>query len=158
MSCEKYFLQQLRKRGFRLTPQREMVLSVMHELEGFATAEEIYERVQALSSSLDISTVYRTLDLLQALRLVAAVDPGDGQRRYELLGVHGAHLHLICRSCGRVIGTDLDHTRPLMTFLKEKYGFEVDVDHLSISGLCRECSLAGNGTPRVEGQLSTELL
>ena len=70
MSCEQVFLEQLRERGFRLTPQREMVLSVMHQIEDFATAEEIYDRVQVLSSAVDISTVYRTLELLQEFHLV----------------------------------------------------------------------------------------
>jgi Fur family ferric uptake transcriptional regulator len=56
----------------------------------------------------DISTVYRTLDLLQEFDLVSSVDPGDDQRRYELLGIHGPHLHLVCRACGRVIGADLE--------------------------------------------------
>jgi Fe2+ or Zn2+ uptake regulation protein len=65
MSCEKAFLERLRERGFRLTPQREMVLAVMHGLDGFCTAEDIYSRVGEISSAVDISTVYRTLDLLQ---------------------------------------------------------------------------------------------
>jgi Fur family ferric uptake transcriptional regulator len=139
MSCEKDFIQQLRERGFRLTPQREMVLSVMHQIEDFATAEEIYNRVRALSSSVDISTVYRTLDLLQDFHLVASIDPGDGQRRYELLGVQGPHLHLVCRSCGGVIGADLEPAQPLAEYLKECHGFEADLDHLSIPGLCYKC-------------------
>ena len=139
MSCEKYFLKKLREQGFRLTPQREMVLSVMHRIEGFATVEEIYEQVQAISSSVDISTVYRTLDLLRDFHLVAAVDPGDGQRRYELLGIHGGHLHLVCQSCGKISGVDLDQAQPFTTCLKERYGFTVDLDNWSIPGLCQEC-------------------
>jgi len=142
MACEQVFIQQLRDHGFRLTPQREMVLAVMHEIEGFATVEEIYGRVQKLSSSVDLSTVYRTLDLLQEFNLVAAVDPGDGQRRYELLGLHGPHLHLVCQSCGKVIGVDLTVVQPLVQQLKEQFGFELDADHLSLSGLCRECAEA----------------
>ena len=142
MACEQVFIQQLRDHGFRLTPQREMVLSVMHQVEGFTTVEEIYGRVQKLSSSVDVSTVYRTLDLLQEFNLVAAVDPGDGQRRYELLGLHGPHIHLVCQSCGQVAGVDLAVARPLAQQLKEQYGFEVDTDHLSLNGLCRECAEA----------------
>jgi Fur family ferric uptake transcriptional regulator len=69
MACEEVFLQKLRERGFRLTPQREMVLSAMHEIEGLATADQIYGRVQEQSSAVDISTVYRTLDLLQEFAL-----------------------------------------------------------------------------------------
>ena len=139
MACEKDFFKQLRERGFRLTPQREMVLSVMHNMESFATAEEIYAEVQALSSSVDISTVYRTLDLLQDFRVVAVVDPGDGQRRYELLGVRGPHLHLVCRSCGEVIGVDSEPIRPFADHLENHFGFMVDLDRLSVPGFCQEC-------------------
>ena len=140
MACEKIFIRELRERGFRLTPQREMVLSVMHEVDGLATADEIYGRVRALSAAVDISTVYRTLDLLQEFKMVACVDPGDGQHRYELLGVHGPHIHLICQSCGTVTGIGLDQAQPLVDRLQAEHGFVVDLDHLAIRGLCRECS------------------
>jgi Fur family ferric uptake transcriptional regulator len=140
MTCEQAFFKELRERGFRLTPQREMVLSVLHEIEGFATADEIYERVSGFSSSVDISTVYRTLELLQDFHLVASVDPGDGQRRYELLGIHGQHFHLVCRSCGRIVGVEPRAIESFATGMKEQYDFEIDLEHLSIPGLCRECA------------------
>jgi Fur family ferric uptake transcriptional regulator len=140
MSCEEAFFKQLREAGFRLTPQREMVLSVLHDIEGFASADEIYERVSGLSSSLDISTVYRTLELLQDFHLVASVDPGDGQRRYELLGIRGQHFHLICRSCGKIIGVEPGAIEAFASQLMEKYGFEIDLEQLSIPGLCQECA------------------
>jgi Fur family ferric uptake transcriptional regulator len=139
MSCQKDLFKQLREQGFRLTPQREMVLSVMHEMDGFATAEQIYERVQAISSSVDISTIYRTLDLFQDFRVVASVDRGDGHRRFKLWDVTGPHVHLVCRACGNVIGLDSERIRSLVVYLKEHLGFEVDPEHLSVPGLCRAC-------------------
>jgi Fur family ferric uptake transcriptional regulator len=140
MACEEVFLQKLRDRGLRLTPQREMILSVMHDVEGLATAEAIYEQVQALTSAVDISTVYRTLDLLQEMDIVACVDPGDGQHLYELLGVHGPHIHLVCQSCGKVSGIDVKEAELLAQRLRAEHGFVADLDHLSISGLCEECA------------------
>ena len=140
MACEEHFFKLLRERGLRLTPQREMVLSVLHDVDGLATAEEIYDRVKAISSSVDVSTVYRNLELLQEFHLVASVDVADGQRRYELVGVHGAHLHLVCRSCGQILGVGLEQLEPFMTYLKDKHGFVVDIEHLSIPGLCRDCA------------------
>ena len=140
MACEEIFLQKLHERGFRLTPQREMVLSAMHEIEGLATADEIYTRVQEQSSAVDISTVYRTLELLRKFQLVACVDPGDGQHRYELLGIHGPHVHLVCQACGQVTGIDLQDAQPLAQKLQARYGFVADLDHLSIPGLCRTCA------------------
>lgn len=139
MACEELFLKELRKRGFRLTPQREMVLSVLHDIQGHATAEEIYTRVRQISSSVDISTVYRTLELLQDFDLVAAFDLEDGQRHYELLGVHGPHCHLVCRSCGKAVGVEQKVLQPLGERLLKAYGFRADLDHLMVPGLCREC-------------------
>lgn len=142
MSCKELFVRQLRERGLRLTPQRELVLTVMHQLEAPSTAEEIYARVHAISASVDISTVYRTLDLFQELHLVAAFDPGDGLRRYEHLGVEAPHHHLVCRSCGKVIDVALETLQPLVEHLTAASGFVADVAGLTISGLCAMCSIA----------------
>lgn len=143
MACEQVFVQQLRKRGFRLTPQREMILSVLHDIDGLVTADEVYNRVHSLASSVDISTVYRTLDLLQELGLVSRVDSGDDQRRYELLGIHGPHLHLVCQACGQVIGASLEVALAFGKRLQAEYGFQPALDHLSIPGLCPACAAAG---------------
>lgn len=145
MACEQLFVRKLRDLGFRLTPQREMILSVLHEIEGLVTADEIFGRVQGISSAVDISTVYRTLDLLEELELVACVDAGEDQRRYELLGVHGPHLHLVCQSCDRVIGADLEMARGFAQGLEAKYGFQVTLERLTVPGLCQDCIATGNG-------------
>jgi len=121
-----------------------MVLSIMHQIEGFITAEEVYAQVQNLSSSVDISTVYRTLDLLQEFQLVASIDLGDGQRRYELLGLHGPHLHLVCQSCGEVLGIELEETKSFSDYLAQAHGFEAEMDHVTIPGLCQECRASQN--------------
>jgi len=142
MSCEEFFLEKLREKGFRRTPQRDMVLSVMHQLDDFATADEIYHQVQGLSSAVDISTVYRTLDLLQDFQLVAAVEAGDGQRRFKLEGMHDAHLHLVCRQCGAVVGAEISPVGPLVAYARRQHGFVIDPDHLAIAGLCRSCAAA----------------
>jgi len=142
MACEKFFLNKLRESGFRPTPQREMVLSVLHQLENFAAAEEIYSRVQRLSAAVNISTVYRTLELLQEFRLVISVDSGDGQRLYRLLDVEAPHLHLLCRQCGQIIGVELGHFEPFLRFVAGQYGFEIEADQLYLAGLCRDCLAA----------------
>ena len=142
MTCEKVFLERLRESGLRLTPQREMVLSVMHQIQGVATAEEIHTKVQALSSAIDISTVYRTLDLLKALHLVACIDPSDQQHRYELVGDHGPHLHLVCRSCGEIIGVEPEEVKSFTAHLRTVHGFEAELSAVTIPGLCQECQTA----------------
>ena len=139
MSCEHVFLNKLRERGFRLTPQREIVLSTLHDLEGMASAEEILDQVRAVSAAVDISTVYRTLDLLGEFNMVVATDLGEGHREYKLVGEEAPHLHLVCRNCGQVIGVDLELAGTFRRELQDAYGFQAALDQLNIPGLCADC-------------------
>ena len=136
-------MEELRERGFRLTPQREMVLSVLHGVEGLATAEEIYGLVQARSSAIDISTVYRTLDLLTDMGLVSAVETGEGQRRFALVGAHGPHLHLVCSRCGAVTPAELGLADAMARELLSCHGFAADLGQLTVPGVCRNCAGLG---------------
>jgi Fur family ferric uptake transcriptional regulator len=149
MSCESEFIRGLRDRGFRMTPQREMVLSVLHQMAGFATADELYQRVRTLSAAIDISTVYRTLDLLQEFQLVSWVEGSDGQRRYDLLADHRPHVHLVCSSCGQVTGAAVDTIQPGLRQIMERYGFAVDLGQLHLAGQCAACraAAAAQSTP-----------
>jgi len=139
MACEKIFIRELHQRGLRLTPQREMVLSALHEAKGFETAEEIYERVRRLSASVDISTIYRTLDLLHQMGFVASVDAGDGQVRFALTALQEPHVHLVCQGCGRIIGVPIRDVEPFLQSLRARYGFEVHVEDVTFYGLCETC-------------------
>lgn len=156
MSCEELLLARLRARGLRLTPQRELVLAALHHVEGPATAEEIYARVHAVSASVDISTVYRTLELFQEFQLVSSFDPGDGKRRYEHLGVEAPHHHLVCRVCGQMIPITHRDVRPLTEYLAATYGFVVDEGDLTISGLCAPCHAAQTNAALHSNSMTTD--
>lgn len=142
MACETIFIRQLHQRGLRLTPQREMVLSALHEAKGFETAEEIYERVRRLSSSVDISTVYRTLDLLHQMGFVSSVEMGDGQVRFALTALQEPHIHLVCQRCGRIVGVPQEEVEPFLHALRTRYGFEMKADDVTLYGLCEACRRA----------------
>jgi Fur family transcriptional regulator, ferric uptake regulator len=137
MSCEAAFIRALRERGMRMTPQRELVLSVMHEMSDHATPEEIYRVVHERSAAVDISTVYRTLD---GLNMLAVCETADGQRRYALAGAHGNHAHLVCQACGQESQVDTAPVENLAEELARRYGFSLDVGHLTLPGLCAGCA------------------
>lgn len=141
MSCEEIFLKELRARGYRLTPQREIVLAVMHHMDRPATVEEIFQKVQERSSSLDISTVYRTLDLLQEFGLVMALDKGERQIFYEYVGIHKPHVHLTCKSCGEIIGVELEPFTEAIQKVRTDYQFDILLDNMTIPGICQNCRL-----------------
>ncbi len=142
MSCETIFLSQLRKRGFRLTPQREMILFALHQIGHPAPAEELFGLVAEKSASVEPSTIYRTLDLLSSMNLVTVIDTGEKQRLYELVGTQAPHMHLACRECGKIVGIGVDLFQPLFDRLEDQAHFHADLSNLTIHGLCEECKQA----------------
>lgn len=132
------FLQDLRQKGHRLTPQREMVLSVVCESQGHVTAEEILNRVRKRYPYINKSAVYRTLDLLTRINLVHPTDLGQGCVEYEI-HQHPHHHHLLCRHCDKMIEVDESIFASLEKTLRQDYDFVADLDHFAIFGLCRKC-------------------
>ena len=131
-------LASLREVGYRLTPQRMMILSIFNESEGHITAEAIHERVCRDYPFVDISTVYRTLQLLKKLRLVTDTDLGSGVVQYEL-SERGRHHHLVCRACGYTAPLDASLLEPLARRIEKTHRFRADLEHFAIFGLCSQC-------------------
>jgi Fur family ferric uptake transcriptional regulator len=134
MSCN----QTLKEKGYRLTPQRIMVLDALHSVDSHISAEEIYAKVKAKYPYANISTVYRTLELLKELGLVTEIDLDDGRIRYHL-AEKGHHHHLVCSKCGSVIDLPESALLKLTQALAHDYQFQADLRHLAIFGLCANC-------------------
>ena len=127
----------LRAAGHRLTPQRELILTAVDDL-GHATPDEVLTEVRRHSAAVNISTVYRTLELLEELGLVRHAHLTDRAPTYHSTR-HGRHFHLVCRSCGAIISAEEALLDPLATRLEQELGFTPDVGHLTVFGTCREC-------------------
>ena len=130
---------ELKGRGYRLTPQRELLLSVLEGSRKHLNAETLLERVHKVYPRANKSVVYRNLELLAELGLVSCVDFGHGRVEYEVHR-HPHHHHLICRHCGRMLEVRSGAFAQLQQQLHQDYGFNADMDHLPIFGLCRACS------------------
>jgi Fe2+ or Zn2+ uptake regulation protein len=128
----------LRKRGYRLTPQRHMILSVIQEANEHLSIEQITERVQQRNPYVSLSTVYRTLELLRELGLVRESHLFGEQPHYEAVGGH-AHLHLICRRCRMTIHLDDELLGNLHEQLQAQYHFHGMMLDLVAAGYCDPC-------------------
>ncbi|MEU1308987.1 transcriptional repressor [Streptomyces cinnamoneus] len=128
----------LRKRGYRLTPQRQLVLEAVDRLE-HATPDAILTEVRKTAGGVNISTVYRTLELLEELGLVSHAHLGHGAPTYHLADRHH-HIHLVCRDCTGVIEADLSVAADFTAQLRRDFGFETDMKHFAIFGRCAGCS------------------
>ncbi|WP_018386427.1 Fur family transcriptional regulator [Wenjunlia vitaminophila] len=139
----------LRERGYRLTPQRQLVLEAVDTLE-HATPDSILTEVRKTASSVNISTVYRTLELLEELGLVSHAHLGHGAPTYHLADRHH-HMHLVCRDCGSVIEADVSVAGPFVDLLKDRFGFETDMRHFALFGRCVRCPETDRRTPPAPG-------
>ncbi len=128
---------QLRARGYRLTPQRQLVLEAVGAL-GHSTPEEIVTQVRQTASAVNISTVYRTLELLEELGLVRHTHLGHGAPTYSVAG-DDDHVHLVCRQCGGVQEASRDLVTDVVDGLRDELGFRVDIGHFALFGICRAC-------------------
>ena len=128
----------LSQRGYRLTPQRIMILEAIEHSDHHISAEEIHAQIVTKYPNVNISTVYRTLELLKRLGLVTETDLGEGRVRYHPVE-KGRHHHLVCRECGAIIDLDESLLTPLRSALLREYQFDADLRHLAILGRCVRC-------------------
>jgi Fur family ferric uptake transcriptional regulator len=127
----------LRAGGYRVTPQRQLILEAVTRLE-HASPEEIFAAVRQTARGVNVSTVYRTLELLEQIGLVTHTHLGHGAPRYHL-AAEAQHVHLVCRDCERVTQVEPDAVRSLVSSLAAEHGFETDVGHLTVYGRCADC-------------------
>ena len=124
--------------GYRLTPQRIMVLSAIEDSDDHISAEEIYAQIVVKYPNVNISTVYRTLELLKRLSLVTETDLGGGRFRYHS-AEKGHHHHLVCEECGTIIDIDESTLARLHDVLLHRYNFSARLSHVAIFGRCVNC-------------------
>jgi len=127
----------LREQGNRLTPQREVVLQAVEQL-GHATADDIQRSLADEAPTLNLSTIYRSLALLEELGVIQHVNLADRSTVYHSKAIP-AHVHLACSHCGQVTDAQPDDFGALALSLIRLYGFDADLDRLVVHGTCGDC-------------------
>ena len=138
MSAE--FEQRTRGTGHRLTPQRRLVLDAVESLR-HGTPDQIHAEIARQGHNVNLSTVYRSLELLDDLGLIRHAHLSDRAPTYHAVSGH-EHAHLVCRTCRRTISltsADLD-----LSALEAAHDFSVDFGHLTVFGVCGECARASH--------------
>ena len=128
----------VRRAGCRITPQRDLILRALCELDGHASAERVHERVIAGQPRINLSTVYRALERLRDLGILSQIDLGRQCAEFEIVGDR-PHHHLVCEECGNTLELDCDVLQPLEQELRRRYGFLVNLNHLALFGTCPDC-------------------
>ncbi len=137
MSCEANLAQELRELGYRVTPQRRVILHILRHANNHLTPSEVFALAQESLPGLTETTVYRTLEFLAQIGLAQAAFGSSGKRAYEISD-HDHH-HLVCRACGYEIEIPHAQLVGLYAELEENTSFKLAQNHIALFGLCPGC-------------------
>jgi Fur family ferric uptake transcriptional regulator len=129
---------ELRSRGLRLTAQRQLVLDAVYAL-GHATPDQVHAQVAKTAAGVNITTIYRTLELLEELGLITHAHLSHGAPTYHAVGEE-QHVHLVCRVCGHVDEVSTDLVAALAGDLQRDKSFRIDLGHVALFGVCGGCA------------------
>ena len=138
MACEEQAAGAIRDVGLRLTTPRLRVLTMLMHTAGHVPARDVVRHLDDPIPQMPPSTVYRTLSALRDARLISETLRANGETIYEA-AVESPHHHLECRLCGSIIDVDHAYLDDLVPRLLRDYGFEPDLDHVSLKGRCAAC-------------------
>lgn len=133
------FLKKLSDNGYRITPQRRIILEVFAASKQHLTAEEAAGKVKLIEPSISLATVYRNINLLLKLGLLSKLDLHNKPPSYEFF--QGHNHHLVCRQCGKAVKLGLCPMQGEILKTVEESGFEVDFHHFEIMGYCKDCKV-----------------
>jgi Fur family transcriptional regulator, ferric uptake regulator len=136
-----YLSDALRERGARLTLQREIILDTLESMSGHIAVEDVYRRIHPRFPQVNVSTIYRTLELLEEAGLIAHTHFHDGAAKWHRKE-DAHHQHLVCERCGAEIDLDLSLIEPFAHDLRDRYGFAANFEHFAIVGVCSACQQA----------------
>jgi len=131
----------LKKSGMRWTKQRQLIYDEISSEKGHYTAETIRNKLCEKNINTGLSTIYRTLQLLEENNIVKRVPLGLDTTVYESCdGKNHGHHHMHCIKCGKTMEIHVDMLDDLEKVIKTKYKFTVTGHTVMFTGLCDSCT------------------
>ena len=127
----------VRELGFRMTPQRQLILEAIERAGEHATFDEIFNEVQAFAPHINQTTIYRTLETFSRYRLIHGNEIAGG-KVYELVAEE-RHHHLFCHKCWTDIRIKEEKFNDFQKQIDREFGFLVLAEHHIFMGLCSNC-------------------
>lgn len=128
--------------GCKSTKSRKVIIEVLVKTEIPLSAEEIFLLVKESGASTNLSTVYRTLDLIESKGLLDKCIMSDGRARYQLV-LEGHKHHITCTSCHKSIPISICPFETLEKDLVNNTDFNITGHKLEVYGLCPKCRKKG---------------
>lgn len=133
---------QLRESGLRLSTARRLIIEALFGADGPVTAHQL-----ALELSLEESSVYRNLELLERQGLARHVHLGHGPGLYALVGRDDGE-YLYCERCAKVTVLGPEELDPVRAQISQRFGHHARFTHFAIVGVCEQCAAQAAEPPR----------
>lgn len=133
---------ELNSRGWRMTPQREVILGIFQELpEGnHLSAEDLYLLLEERAEGISLATIYRTLKLMARMGILRELELAEGHKHYEINQPSPHHHHhLICVRCNKTIEFRNDSILRAGVKAADKNGYHLLDCQLTIHAVCPSC-------------------
>jgi Fur family ferric uptake transcriptional regulator len=140
---------ELSRRGLRLTRQRRAVLQAIASAPSSLSPLQVYDAARKRCPELGLTTVYRTLDVLDEIGVLRRVHGPDHCEGFVPAGTAHGHT-VVCSDCGRVTEFTECDVGALVAAAGRQTGYRITDHFLQLSGLCAACG-AGGATPRRGG-------
>jgi len=131
--------QKLRAKSRKITGPRRVIIAALEKQAHPLTIREIYQAIG--KERCDLATIYRSMHMLETMRIVQRFDFGDGVARYELVrhADDEHHHHLICTDCSKVVEIDQCFPEELERRIAVGNGFSKITHKLEFFGVCPSC-------------------
>jgi Fur family ferric uptake transcriptional regulator len=124
----------------RATRQRAAVIALLETIEGFRSAQELYDQLRRDGENIGLTTVYRTLQALSAAGQVDVVRTDTGESMYRSCSAEDHHHHLVCRDCGFTVEVSGREVEAWAAKVAEENGFSSVSHTIELFGSCTDCT------------------
>lgn len=139
----------LKMRGFKMTPQRELIFRAFFEIKEHVSVDQLYDVVRKQDPSIGYSTVWRNLKLICKIGLAQEVILGDGITRYDRV-TEVPHGHLFCIGCKKLTEFNVDQIVGLLAHAAGTENFWPESFKIEIHGFCDECRVLNEERQSIE--------
>ncbi len=128
----------LRKKGFKVTPQRLAIYNALCNTKSHPNAEMIFNKLQPYYPTMSLATIYKTVDILHEIGLINILNVGEDAFRYD--AKIEPHAHICCTECGRIddVTVNLDNC---IEKTSEQTSYDINRYQLYLYGICAECKM-----------------
>jgi len=128
----------LQNHGYKMTNRRKAIIQYFSTSDGYRTAKDLYEHMEAKYTGISYDTVYRNLHLFHDLDILESTSL-NAEKHFRINCGDHHHHHFICNVCGGTKKLNICPMDDIGTLLKN---YTIDDHKFEVYGLCTSCKLA----------------